>query len=378
MRRWLGVVIAVAACKGNADEPKKAAQPVAAKPAVVADAAAPAKKQVPPEKLAAYRKHMKAGWALQKQEKWADAVPEFEAALAAVDVDPRALTELGWSAMNAGDYKKARRADDQAVRLAVEPKVKAAALYNLGVVEEKTGNAEDARASFAQSLALRPNKTVEAELAKLGATPEQAVPLCQPDQDACTCLRSEVDPEGGSETECTPVTEPKNPVAAFKAYDVKAPPWSYRYLLDERGDLVAVVSQQLDRMRVTEDLSLDKIEQRTLGGHQVLWIETVDTSEESDSSDDDLSTKLTRDTMRQVTLCVVGDAKTPTRCPVRGLPLESTHDEDRIGEGKQPPGVSKTARLALALGNDGTANVTVPAGASDAGLESWVGPHKLW
>src|SRR3954451_21903969 len=235
--RFALVLALVCACKGKTSEPAKAAEPVAAKPAVVvADAAAPAKKQVPPEKLAAYRTHMKAGWKLQKQEKWADAVPEFEAALAAVDVDPRALTELGWSAMNAGDYKKARRADDQATRLAVEPKVKAAALYNLGVVEARTGNADDARASFTQSIALRPNKTVEAELAKLGTAPEQAVPLCQPDQDPCTCLRSEVDPEGGSETTCTEVAEPKNPIAAFKAYDVVSPPWTYRYLLDEHRD----------------------------------------------------------------------------------------------------------------------------------------------
>jgi len=376
------VVIAVAACKGRVEKQTAVVPPTvgsgSAALAAGSGSATPAKPHASKEQLADYRKHMKAGWTLQKQEKWADAVPEFEAALKAVDVDPRALTELGWSAMNAGDYKKARRADDQAVRLAIEPKVKAAALYNLGLVEAKTGNADDARQSFTASLALRPNKTVEAELAKLGAAPEQDVPLCQPGQDPCTCLRSEVDPEGGSETECTPVTEPKNPVAAFKAYDVKATPWTYRYLLDERGDLVAIINQQLDRMRVTEDLSLDKIELKTLGGHSLLWIETVDTAEQTDYADDDSSSKLTHDTIRQVTLCLVGDAKTPTHCPVRGLPLESTHSEDHMGEGKQPPSTSKTARLALALGDNGTANVTVPKGASDEGLESWVGPHTLW
>ena len=367
MRSWLGVVLAISACKGKAVEktPAPVVAPVAAGSAAGSAFVAP-KPQLSKAQLAEYKKHMKAGWALQKLSKWADAVPEFEAALAAVDVDPRALTELGWTAMNAGDYKKARRADDQAVRLAVDPKVKAAALFNLGSVEAKTGNVDDARDSFTQSLALRPNKTVADALAALGAAAEVDKPLCEPTQDACTCLREHIQPDAEDLT-CVPVTEPMNPVPAFKAYDIKLPPWSYRYLLDEHQDQVAVIAQSLDRMRVTEDLTLDKMDLKTIGGHQVLWIETTDKATET--SGDETSMAMDMDTMRQVTICIVGDAKTPTRCPIQGLPLESSHSDGSS---------SKDAKLALAIGSDGTATVTVPAGASDAGLESWVGPHKLW
>ena len=377
MRTWLGVVLAVAACKGKDKQPVVAPAVVAA-PAVGSGSAAPvpAKKQLSKAQLADYKKHMKAGWALQKQSKWADAVPEFEAALAAVEVDPRALTELGWTAMNAGDYKKARRADDQAVRLAVDPKVKAAALFNLGTVEAKTGNVDDARDSFTQSLALRPNKTVAEALAALGAAADVDKPLCEPTQDACTCLREHIQPDAEDFT-CVPVTEPMNPVPAFKAYDIKLPPWSYRYLLDEHQDQVAIIAQSLDRMRVTEDLTLDKMDLKTIGGHSVLWIETTDKSMET--SGDESTMTVDMDEMQQVTICIVGDAKTPTRCPIQGLPLASSHTESVTDDnGSDKGGSAKEAKLALTIGSDGTATVTVPAGASDAGLESWVGPHKLW
>src|SRR3569623_1328663 len=376
MRTWLGVVIAVAACKGNAAEKQP---PVVAAPAGSAVGSAvvvPAKPSLSKAQLADYKKHMTAGWALQKESKWADAVPEFEAALAAGDVDPRALTELGWTAMNAGDYKIARRADDQAVRLAVDPRVKAAALFNLGTVEAKTGNVDDARDSFTPSLALRPNKTVAAALAALGAAAEVDKPLCEPTQDACTCLREHIQPDA-EDFACVPVTEPMNPVPAFKAYDIKLPPWSYRYLLDEHQDQVAIIAQSLDRMRVTEDLTLDKMDLKTIGGHSVLWIETTDKSMETGGHEDSMS--VDTDELHQVTVCSVGDAKTPTRCPIQGLPLTSSHSGDVVAaSGSDKSGSSKPARLALPIGSDGIATVTVPAGASDAGLESWVGPHKLW
>src|SRR5512143_2556800 len=151
MRTWVVGLVLVAACKSKSGAP--AAQGSGAKAVVGSDAgasaigtaagsAAASVKQAPrkpPTKaqLAEYKKRMKAGWALQKQKKWSEAVPEFEAALKAIDSDERATTELGWSAMNAGDYTKARKADLVAVNIAIDPKVKASALFNLGSVLEK-------------------------------------------------------------------------------------------------------------------------------------------------------------------------------------------------------------------------------------------------
>lgn len=87
----------------------------------------PRAKPAPPTKAAraTWKKQMKAGWAKQKQKAWADAVRSFEAALVAIPDEQRALAELGWSAMNAGDFPKARAADDKVIALAIDDKVKA-------------------------------------------------------------------------------------------------------------------------------------------------------------------------------------------------------------------------------------------------------------
>ncbi|HSN28627.1 MAG TPA: tetratricopeptide repeat protein [Kofleriaceae bacterium] len=377
MRRWLGVVLAIAACKGKAEEKK----PVVAAPAVVAvgsgsaagsAVAAPTKKTLSKAQLADYRKHMKAAWALQKQQQWAESVPELEAALKAVDGDQRALAELGWSAMNAGDFKKARRADDQAVRVALDPKVKAAALFNLGMVEAKTGNVDDARQSFTASLKLRPNKTVEAELGKLGAAPAEEKPFCGPKEDPCACVRQASFPDFDptDPPDCTAEKETGVPVPTFKAYTVKQAPWSYTYLLDERQDLVAMTAMSLDRTRVYEDMSIDKAEVKTLGSHRVLWLQTKDSAREDEPKDDD-SIDTSGDDRIAVTLCVLADDKTPTHCPLRDVPL--SHHAWRDSEH-----TDATTITDLALASDGTATVKLVSGPSDHALDAVLGPTKLW
>src|SRR5262245_17860580 len=130
MRAKLVVVVIACACGSKSDskapEPGPSTPKIAApdKPADKPVAPKPAKTPPTKEQRTEYKKHMKAGWAAQKAEKWADAVPEFEAALKAIDGDQRALTELGWSAQNDGDFVKARKVDDQAIRVAVDKNVK--------------------------------------------------------------------------------------------------------------------------------------------------------------------------------------------------------------------------------------------------------------
>src|SRR5262249_61786183 len=132
--RWVPIVVAAAAActsKKPAPNAEGSAAPVAVAKADAA-VAAPKKAAEPkatPAQLAEAHGHMKAGWAAQKAKKWSDAVTEFEAALKIVDGDARALGELGWSAMNAGDLAKARTSGEAPVRAAVDPKVKAAGLF---------------------------------------------------------------------------------------------------------------------------------------------------------------------------------------------------------------------------------------------------------
>jgi hypothetical protein len=371
MRTWLGVLIAIAACNKSADNapappPPK---PVAAAPA---DAATPKKPAPSKEQLAAYRQHMKAGWALQKQQKWAESVPAFEAAAKAIEGDQRALSELGWSAMNAGDLAKAKKADDEAVKVAVDPKVKASALFNLGTVYAKTGETERARAAYTLSLALRANKTVEAELVKLGKQPEAEKPLCAPTDDPCACLRKVAfeDFDPADPPTCGPA-KLDLPVPAFKAYALSHGPWTYTYILDEHQDLVASMTD-LDRMRVSELNKVEKAELQKVGGHQILWFQVRDEADQESPRDDD-SIDESVDVTVSVTLCVVGDATTPTRCPLRDVPLEHTHSSTmQVDKGES------ATKTDLAIAADGTATVKLLSGPSDDRLNQLIGPHKLF
>jgi hypothetical protein len=376
MRTWLGVLIAVAGCKHAEKKPAPAPAPEPAKAA-----AAPAPKRPAPTKqqLADYKKHLKAGWALQKEQKWAESVPELEAALVAIPLDQRALAELGWSAMNAGDYTKAKRIDDQAVKVAIDPKVRASALYNLGTVYAKTGETERARAAFTLSLALRPNKTVEADLVKLGAKPAEDKPMCSPGQAACDCVIADAFPEVDRQDPpaCAPAD---SPVPGFAAYKVTQEPWSYTYLLDEHQGFVALIGTELDRMRVDEELTVDKADVKTVGGHKVLWLQTKDHTNETSPLEDD-AVDIIDTTTVAVTLCVFGDAATPTKCPLRDIPIASSSSSLRMNsEGTSPgkDGRDRETKVDVAIADDGTATIKLVSGPSDERLNALIGPHKLW
>ena len=382
MRIWVLAVVACMACKSK-EPPAPAAltNPVPARPPAKPVKAPPTKQQ-----LADYKQHMRAGWALQKDQKWAEAVPEFEKALAAIDSDPRGLSELGWSAMNAGDFGKARKADAEAVRVAIEPKVRAASLYNLGLVLEKTGDKNGALMSYLSSLQLRPNKTVADAVTRLGATPDAEQPLCKPNQKPCDCVYAAAfgETRDGEEPQCEETTDPPVPVKTFHEYKVDQPPWTWTYLLDEHQDLVAIVGGGVDRLRVTEEIELEKAEVKTIAGHRVLWVQTKDTASEGYPNDEDAMDNTTYETTH-VTLCVVGDDKTPTRCPLRDVPIKQVMDKDRDyftdeahakDKGYKPEHTETV--VDLTLGDDGTATVKLVEGASDPSLDKIMGPHKLW
>jgi hypothetical protein len=328
-------------------------------------------KQATKAQRAAYKKHVKAGWAFQRASKWADATREFDQALVAVDGDPRALTELGFSAMNAGDFAKARKADEQAIQLAVDSKTKASALYNLGLVFEKSGDKIAALRSYLASLQLRPHKAVEQAVTRLGAKPEAPPPFCEPGAKPCDCIRREAFDEIEEQQGTCELSKDVPPVKGFHIYHIdRAFHFEHAdYLLDEHDQLVAVLSSGFEsgHGRNSDEMTLSKAEVTTVGGHQLLRIETVDelTITTLPANDDD-EVSLESHTRTLVTLCEVGIAK--TRCPLREVPLIDEYT------GTDPT----KAMLDLAVTPDGVATIKLVKGATDAATNKLIGPHKLW
>jgi hypothetical protein len=378
------LVVVVAACGTKSDAPPATGSGSgSAKPsvAVVVDAGSVAPKPktdahkvTPPtkEQIADYRKHLKAGWALQKTSSWADAVPEFEKALVALDGDQRALTELGFSAMNAGDFAKARKADEQAIQVAVDKKVKAMALYNLGLVQEKTNDAAGALRSYVASLALRPNKTVERAVGRLGTSPVADEPFCAKGKKPCDCALAFGFPDYDNPDNPPTCEEAKDiaiPVPGFHVYHIARVfhMEDWYYLLDEHDQLVATVKGGYDyhHSRTFDMLELDSATIQTVSGHKLLRVQTHDHLEQTSVGDNDEITG-DFDDKTLVTICEIGIGT--TRCPLRDVPISEDHD---IGN-KTP------TKLDLSIAADGTATVKLVSGPSDDAIDRLVGPHKLW
>ena len=322
------------------------------------------------EQRAAFKKHMTAAYALEKQKKWAQVVPELEAALAVIDSDARALAELGYAAMNAGDFAKAKRADEQAVQIAIDKPVKAAALYNLGLVAQRSGDAAGALRAFRASLELRPNKTVEQAVASLGAeATKPPPPFCAAGQKACDCVLADAFDDTDGRT-CT--LDPKPAIVpGFHVYHVERPWHSEHrdYLLDDRDQLVAIIGGGFEYRfgRVMNDLTLDKAEVLTIGGHKVLRIQTTDDTMET-SGEDEANLQIIVTKLTTVTLCVLD--KAATRCPLRNVPIAATNEPSN---GKHTETV-----LDLTIAATGVATIKLVKGASDAQIDALVGPHPLW
>jgi hypothetical protein len=338
-------------------------------------AAEPANKPAPTkDQLKSGRKHMKAGWAAQRAKKWADATKEFEAALKDLDGDPRALSELGWSAMNAGDYAKAKNADEAAIRVATDPKVKAASLYNLGLVQERLEDHDGALRAMVESLALRPNKVVGEEAAKLGATPgAPPPPFCPGKKPICDCLVAQFPDDAAT---CAPA-ELKSPVKAWNLYTVKSYKFESTYLVDDHKEMLAELVSTDDHMRTSTTSKVDKLVVKKVGGHDVLWAEVASDNEQEFMTDTDEESSSTLETL--VTACVVGDATVKTKCVTAPSKYETTHSNNTIdAEGNIKDGTSKhsEAELAVTLGDDGVLSVKLVKGSlADTSV---VGPHRLF
>src|SRR5262249_40535336 len=155
--------------------------------------------------------------------KWPEAVSAFSAAVEIIPNDPRALVGLGYAAFQAGDYAKARKATVRAIRAAIDKDVKAAGLFNLGLVRAKAGDKTAARRAFAASVELDPKAETADELKKIGGTGKGDQPFCDPKAKLCDCIVADAFGDVGADepTECGEAPEP-SPVKGFHLYRAKS------------------------------------------------------------------------------------------------------------------------------------------------------------
>jgi tetratricopeptide (TPR) repeat protein len=396
----------LAACGGKKAAP---AVPPATPPAAAAapDAGPPAR-PAPPTKEArrAYRKHLAAGRKHGVKSEWGEARVEFEAALAAIPHDGRALSELAWAAFNAGDHERARQAGREAVAAAGDPRLKAASLYNLGRVEEASARKDQAARLYRESLALRPSKTVEARLAGLGKEVEAeaagtGLPCPEPRPDAddlCACLGSfaEAWNKDTPEDDRACNAEDAPGLAGWSIVHATLSQDTESIYLAARGpagwSIVAELAEVYSpgAFGVSEEWKLISIRERTLGGRRV--VEIVGQHDRTDS--DAGIAEVESESATRLTVCVVGANGAPTTCPLEvptklsyereKLEFEDEHgvpeEVDEETKKLQTPGlpISRQAELRVDLGEDGTATVQLVKGSADDAFRAALGPHRLW
>ncbi|NVB39573.1 tetratricopeptide repeat protein [Pseudenhygromyxa sp. WMMC2535] len=164
-------IAAQAEAAPNQNQPAPPSEPASAR----ALAAPNEPKPAPPSK--AEREQSKArfgalldeGRKLSKQGNHAAAQTKLREALTLHPGHGGALGELGWSAFQAGDLALAERSTLAALNDADDNRRRAALLYNLGRIQQARGQEDDAASYYRDSLALRPNATVETQLAALNS-----------------------------------------------------------------------------------------------------------------------------------------------------------------------------------------------------------------
>jgi len=138
-------------------------EPVTAKPASAKKEAKPAP---PADKSAAksYAAALGEARAATKAKKYDAAIAAFDKALAKVPGDARALAERGYAHFLAKHTDLAKKDLNQAIASTNDASVLGPAFYNLGLVSEAAGNADEARVAFARSNAIKPTQAAKAKL----------------------------------------------------------------------------------------------------------------------------------------------------------------------------------------------------------------------
>ncbi|HUQ01418.1 MAG TPA: tetratricopeptide repeat protein [Kofleriaceae bacterium] len=369
----------------------------AAAAAATADAgakAAPA--PISKETRATYKRHLSAGRKAAKAAKWPEAMKELEAALVAIPGDDRALGELSWAAFSAGDHARARKTGRASVAGATDPKIKAASLYNLGRVEEATGKITEAAALYRQSIALRPNKTVETRLAAL---PKDAAAVasgpspCEkpmPEDDVCTCLEAsaaEYREDADADTKACDLEPAGIDGFQIASYTLTSENEVQHVLVARQPKGWAVVADLAyvynpGMMGISEEWSMEPPKEETIGGKQVVRFVHKKARSDSDMGIDEVESEDTE----TLVVCVRGGASADTTCPIDVITsytylresLGMADDEDLSDVAdlrtKGLP-IRSDMRVSVTIGPDGVAKVRADRGRAET---SQLGDHKLW
>jgi tetratricopeptide (TPR) repeat protein len=388
----------------QAGKARPAPGPPASAPASVPAASRPAElRTATKQQRRAYRKGLFRGRALAGERRWGEAVTAFEAALVAIPGDPRALSELSWAAVQAGDYAKARGAAADSVRLARDPRVRAASLYNAGRAAEGLGDRTAALRAYALSLATRQSGVVAERLQALGRqrgdAPRPDEPPCREPHvldELCLCLRkATAEMAAGADPAFRPACQTEKVAAPTDVkvlrVDVSSNEANYYVALQGAGGW-SVVGDLGYLYRggiagVLNEMEVRKVEERKVGPARVLWIETEESHRDLDLAIDEVD----HGSSRTVTLCAVAaPGRTAPLCQ-RGIAITSSRTRERLGEMKDDeidedarrlmtPGlpVTNARELAVKIADDGTVSVTLVKGVADEETKKLLGPRRLW
>jgi hypothetical protein len=292
--------------------------------------------------------------------------------------------------MSAGDHAKARAAGRQAVLTTTDPKLKAASLYNLGRVEEQAAAPAKAAVLYRESLALRPNKTVDERLAGLGAaladTP--AAPVCatpMPEATLCECLAATVAEnfEPGDQRPCsvdpTAVDGWQTVTYATSSLNESSVAVAARVGTSwvVVGHLASVYNP--GAFGISEEWALDAVAEQPLGDRTIVRFESTHSRTDSDMGIDEVESE----TSKFLMVCVRDPKGGAPTCPL-DVTTDYTYERDRLGlddealsdvsdlRTKGLPIRSET-KVTVTLGADGVAQVRAVRGRPGT-----VGDIKLW
>lgn len=331
-----------------------------------------------------WRGHIQTGRKHAEAREWAPAVMEFEAALRLTPDDAMALNELSFVALQAGDVLKAKQAGSGALNRAVDPRLKAAALYNLGRIAEREGDAPGAKSYYLQSEALRPGQEVYQRRAGLddpSRNPKPVLPCNQPQplSQICACLRKtqgdwfigEVrDPE---RLECEFDSTVMRP--GVRLVSLANGTSERSYLIAARvGQAWAVIGELFHATfnNHHEDTLVNiTFRERQLAEAHLLWVEYQVRGTQG------METEVTEDETKMVAICLLSGAKGAPRCPFNA-PLTHSGTRTIYKDGK-PKNYPFSSKYRVDLAPDGTATAVQVENKKDGRFDdAELGPRRLW
>lgn len=366
--------------------PASAGDAGAAAPAPVA---APARVPTRVE-LRTYRHHLNTGRKLAAADDWAKAAAHFEAALVLEPDSARALSELSWAALQLDDLETARRAAEQSVVLAHDPRLEAASLYNLGRALEAGGDEGAALFSYERSLRLRPNHIVQQRYEALGgdAILRMPAPPCAeaaPAAEVCACLAriAAVTPERSQCTEAPVDGEASLTLITHIALDESGERGRTTFYLARRRakvlEVVATLAHGFHGPLSIDGFTVGAVTREPRDGRTVVRIDGV-----LETGDADTMMIVERSRERRVTFCL--ETSEAIACPVSitaagewlaRLGAADPSDAEVLGwfrdDYKAAPPVSWTYEVAIEVGDDGTVTAT-----SGTGQRAYRATYRLW